>query len=59
MIKRGHPLLLGEELVVNTSVVVGVANGVVASEGDYLLACSGILRSQGTGQRTYWVEWGS
>ena len=50
-------MLLGEELdrkvnlylnamrsrgaVVNTSVVVAVANGVVASEGDYLLVCNG------------------
>ena len=50
-------MLLGEELdrkvklylnamrsrgaVINTSVVVAVANGVVASEGDYLLACNG------------------
>ena len=27
--------------VVNRSVVVSVANGVVASEGDYILACNG------------------
>ena len=55
--KRGRPLLLGEVLdqkvksyviamrsrgaVVNTSVVVGVASGVVASEGDRYLAGTG------------------
>ena len=65
--KRERPLLLGEELdrkvklylnvmrsrgaVVNASVVVGVANSVVAMEG--------ILRSKVTGQRICRVEWGS
>lgn len=55
--KRGRPLFLGEELdkkvksylnamrsrgaVVNTSVVVGVANGIVSSESDSYLARNG------------------
>ena len=45
--------------VVNTSVVVSVANGVVAVKVIiFWLAMEGILKSQGTGLRTSWVKWG-